>query len=308
MTSSHPPSGPHGCCFGYSVNSPLPFRLLRAGHGPQLHIVEAEREPRPTSPPVLEWKVPGDDLLHVRLHRDDDSYALWIDGGGWFRVRPEVPCIEVPVGVEPLRREERIWGLPSLLCLLERGDVPLHAAAVEIDGGALLLGGPGRCGKTTLAAAFLSAGFRVLSEDVSCCRLGDPPQLFPGPAGLRVRLDAFEQLTIEGGVVAAKESHRVHLDIVPERRGSADPVPIRAILILGASEAADCTMTRVPSAAAVRALWPLSFNLPTDEDRARCFTAITEIVRAIPVFDLARPVSYNTLPRVVGELVQAFGR
>ena len=60
----------------------------------------------------------------------------------------DAPLLTMPLGVEPVRREERLWGIPAALALIRRGDVAVHAAAVEIDGRALLFAGPGRFGKT----------------------------------------------------------------------------------------------------------------------------------------------------------------
>ena len=57
-----------------------------------------------------------------------------------------------------------------MLCFRARGDTALHAAAVEVDGQAVVLGAPGTFGKTTLAAAFHAAGHRLLSEDTTCIR------------------------------------------------------------------------------------------------------------------------------------------
>src|SRR4029453_8171040 len=115
---------------------------------------------------------------------------------------------------------------------LPRGALPLHAAAVDLDGSAILLAAPGYHGKTTLAAAFLGAGFRILTEDIACCRVGELPTLFPGPAMLRVRRPSYERLEFPGTRVVAEEPGRVHLALEGSARGDGTPVPLRGIVLL----------------------------------------------------------------------------
>jgi hypothetical protein len=51
--------------------------------------------------------------------------------------------------------------------LRRRGVTPLHACAVEIDGGAVVLCGAGGAGKSTMAAALALRGVPILCEDVT---------------------------------------------------------------------------------------------------------------------------------------------
>ena len=132
-----------------------------------------------------------------------------------------------------VRREERLWSIPAMLCFLARGDAALHAAAVEVDGQAVVLAAPGSFGKTTLAAAFHAAGHRLLSEDTTCIRGAEAPLVVPGPAMLRLRHDVAEQLEIPNATpVGTVEDDRVHLALDPAVRGDCSPVPLRAIVLL----------------------------------------------------------------------------
>lgn len=299
-----------GVCFGFEPKSSLDLGLLRGGTGIPLLVRErdlAGDPERPSGEPLLEWQVPGVEPLHTRLHGSDGRYDLWIEGGGWFGVDTDTPAIDVPATGDPVRREERLWGLPSLLCFRARGDFALHAAAVEIDGGAVLLGAPGRYGKTTLAAGFLAAGHRVLTEDLSCCQLGPSTTLLPGPALLKVRKDAYAQLDLADAEVLAEDRERVHLTTGLERRGDGGPVPVRGILLLGGQPEDDIAFEPVDPVDAVQDLWVLAFNLPTDADRARCFADLVTLTRSVPVWRFRRPFTYAALPRVVDAVRRFFG-
>ena len=50
--------------------------------------------------------------------------------------------------------------------LMQRGMLPLHGSAIEIDGKAYAIVGDSGAGKSTLASAFLREGFRLISDDV----------------------------------------------------------------------------------------------------------------------------------------------
>jgi hypothetical protein len=287
-------------CFGFEARSTVSLRYLRYGAGDPLDIDEAaEPEPAPIARPVREWRPPATPLV-ARLYRDQSRFRLWVDGGGWFGIDPERPAIQLPTGVDALRREERLWSIPSLLCFVRRGDLPMHGAAVEVDGRALLLCGPSRAGKTTLAAAFLSAGYRVLTEDLGCCRLLPSPAVLPGPAMLRVRPDVYGRFEFPGTTVMGQDDERVHLALEGDLRGDARPVPLQAVVFLRTSDRM-CS-ERIRPQEALRDLWALSLKLPEDEDRARCFSGLVQLTDSVPIWNFYRPLTYSSLPTVVHEL------
>src|SRR5207244_12530639 len=103
------------------------------------------------------------------------------------------------------------WGIPAALRCMHRGDLPLHAAAVEVESRALVLAAPGWHGKTTLALAFQRHGYRVLTEDLACCSLASTPKLLPGPALLRVRPHVYPGRPPAGPHVVPARRNRVAL-------------------------------------------------------------------------------------------------
>jgi hypothetical protein len=296
-------------CFGFEPKASVDFAFLRGGSGAPLVVRERDEASVsvPAGPPLLEWNVPGPEPLHTRLYGGRPRFDLWIEGGGWFGIDTDQPAIDIPAASEATRREERLWGLPALLCFWARGDLALHAAAVDVGGGAVLLGAPGRFGKTTLAASFLVAGHRVLTEDLSCCRLGSDPVLLPGPALLKVRHDAFAHLDLGDVPVAAVDRERVHLSTASRDPGDGRPVPIRGICLINEVPGPEVTFDRIAPADAVQELWVLAFNLPTDADRTRCFGDLVALTSSVPVWRLNRPFSYDSLPRVVASVRDAFG-
>ena len=289
-----------GVCFGFQPRTSLSLRFLRPGVGERLEIAELGEIEPPVGRPLREWRPPANPL-HARLYRHEARFHLWVEDGGWYTIDPAQPEILVPKGVDPLQREERLWSIPALLCFVQRGDVPLHGAAVEIDGGAVLLCGPSRAGKTTLTAALLGDGHRVLTEDLSCLRPAPSPAVLPGPAMLRVRRDAYQRLKPPGAVVG-RDNDRIHLLLDGELRGDGRPVPLRAVLLLRSSD--HVQSERVPPQDALRDLWALSLKLPLEEDRSRCFHGLVQLTDAVPIWNLHRPLTYGHLPAVVAEVAR----
>jgi hypothetical protein len=293
-----------GSCYGFQPVSKLRFEYLRGGGGEPIAVAELGSEPNGGDGVLVsEWTPIPDRRVWARLYADGPRYRLWVDGFGTFAVDPQAPSVGLPAGeAGDVRREERLWGIPAMLCFLARGDLPLHAAAVDVGGEAILLAAPGYFGKTTLAAGFEAAGYRVLAEDVSCVRFSPELEVVPGPAMLRVRRDVAGSLELPGARAVAESGDRVHYSLDPARRGDSSPVPLRAIVLLRSAEDG-IALEPVPAAGALRDLWPLSFRLPTVEDRERCFDGIARLAASVRISNLVRPLRLDELPRVVERVV-----
>lgn len=291
-----------GTCFGFGVRSSLPFHYLRSGDGPPLGVSAPSAARADAGEVIFEWTPSAKFPLTGRLHLHDGTYRLWIETWGWFVIDPRVPEVTLPETDNLVRREERLWSIPAMLCFLARGDTALHSAAVEVDGEAIVLAAPGTFGKTTLAAAFHAAGHRLLSEDNTCVRTTDPPHVIPGPAVLRLRPDVAGALEVPDTTRVAHSEDRVHLAIDPARRGDCSPVPLRSIVLLrGAAD--EFRLERADARDAVRDLFALAFRFPDEADRRRCFGAVADLARAVPVWNLRRPLTYEALPATVAQIL-----
>ena len=287
----------HGACYGFCVRSSVPLEYLREGGGDPLEIVApADEGPRSDDALLVEWEPAPERPLEARLYSDGESFRLWIGDGGWFSVDPSAGRIDVPAD-GGIRREERLWGIPSLLCFLARGDLPLHAAAVEADGGAVIVAAPRTYGKTTMAAAFHRAGHRVLSEDTTCVRLGPEPAVVPGPAMLRVRHDVAAELELPSVRRVGESDDRMHYAL--EAPGGCEAVPVRAVVFLDVSDER-AALEPVHRGDAIRDLWALSFRLPLEEDVARSFGGVTDLAAAVPVLRLRRRLDLASIDDHVG--------
>src|SRR5439155_11592699 len=180
-------------CQGFTINSEYRFQFTRPGVSrDQLSVVPMLGDPpSPDQPQILDWQTELG--VVARLYGGGRIFTFWADAVGWFRIAPFDGTIEVPDdGTDALRREVQLWGVPTMLAFTRRGDLSLHAAAIDIGGAAVLVAAPGRFGKTTLSVAFHEAGHRLLSEDISRLQLDPEPVVMPGPAIVRMREDTFD--------------------------------------------------------------------------------------------------------------------
>lgn len=254
---------------------------------------------------VVEWKPRPGRTFHGRVYQNHAGrYRLWTSDAGWFLVDPVARSIAVESNVDPLRREVRLLTTPMLLLMVERGDLPLHASAVEIDGKVFLFGAPSRFGKTTMAGGFHAAGHRVLAEDVTCVQLAGEPVVLPGPALLRIRSDVGARMVFPGTRQVGEDAERSFLAIDPDRAGDGAPVRLGGIILLR-GDADRVRLERVAGAALLRDLWALGFKLPTDADFQRCFAGLTDLSERVPIWNLHQPFDLERLPATVRLLAES---
>ncbi len=291
-----------GACFGYEPTG-LALQQLRPGTGAALSVAECAPQDVPAVPPdahpISVWRPRPDNPFSARLVRQDGIFLFSVDGMGVYVIDPAAATIGVPPDVDPYRREARMWGVPAVLCFDRRGDVPLHAAAVDVNGAAVLLVGPSHHGKSTLAAACVAGGHRLLAEDTTCVGLEPAPFVLPGPPTLRLRPDVFAALEVPGARAVRRDADRVHLLLDENSRGSATAVPLAGVVFLHVGADDDIRVEPVESRAALSNLWVTSYNIPDDEHRGVRFAQLALMAAVTPIWNLTRPLVFPRLPDVV---------
>ena len=292
-----------GTCYGFEVISDLSFEYLRDGSGDPLLVEEAAASSFVTTgDPIKSWDpVPGKRSL-TQLFRENGSFFVEIGGSHRFRVDPGAGRIRMCASQELRQRELLLWTTPAAIGVTLRGDVAIHAAAVEIAGRAVLLISPSGYGKSTLAAAFFRRGYRVLADDFGCCRAGVEPVVFPGPALLRVSRDVASRLECADTYCAYEGSTKLHLAMAPSRRGDAEPVPLAGIVFLRHSSDA-VALEPVPAKIALRDLWAMSFHLPGEGEMARYFRDLADLLARVPAWNLSRDLKWHALDAAVERIV-----
>lgn len=215
---------------------------------------------------------------------------------------------------DPGAADIRVFLFGTVLAVLcyRHGLLPLHAAMVEIDGGAILIAGNSGLGKSTLAAALAARGLRLLSDDLCAfdVRPGSAPQILPPFPRLRLWADSAAALGIatEGAERSPAPMEKYHL-AVPSFR--PDPLPPRLIVLLRrAGHAGETGLRPIAPAHAMR-----RFDLVHRRrigialgHQPLIFTRMAALAKAVPIVELSRLDDLRGLDALAEAVVEAARR
>lgn len=183
------------------------------------------------------------------------------EAGAWFSLRQDggEPIDELhwkDVGSFRIRGDDRIeyearpsvsndllslplLGIVMAVVLHQRGLLVLHGSAVEIDGEAVVFLGDKGAGKSTTAASLVSAGRRILTDDVVALDLREDgrPRLWPGFGQVKLNDDASRAIVLAGSRIL----ERPHEDFPKHRHDLSagfdlSAIPVSDIFVLERGE------------------------------------------------------------------------
>ena len=196
----------------------------------------------PAAPPDIEIR-----LAILEARRDpgqDDEAQARISPGLYQFVIQGVARYRVEAGrrilVDPLPDADpgdvRLWLLGTALGALlhQRGLLPLHVSAVDLDGGAYAFCGESGAGKSTLAAALHRRGLELLTDDVGLAVPGLEGVLFyPGFPRLKLWRDALDHFGLDHRPLIRDltRADKYHLRLDPNDGFQARPRPLRRLYL-----------------------------------------------------------------------------
>ena len=225
---------PHYRLFAGLLDSAIEFPELRpAPGGPvswRLEIGMGGAEP-PVGEPLGEDAVYGD--CHVRCYRRaDGGFSLDYDDTGRFDISPDGQVITWyrPQAVVEEAARADVASRVLALAMHAAGTFTLHASAVSLDGRGVAFVGPKYHGKSTLAAALVQRGARLLTDDTLPVRLSPTPMLLPGVQQLRLWGDAAAR--VGGAPLPSGAPRKILMTDLAEERIEANAVPFSAAYVL----------------------------------------------------------------------------
>lgn len=275
-----------GSLYGFEVKSELPLRRLNAGRGRrgELRVAVASGLQAPAAEPV-------NTLVDERGRRWYASYEL-SNGRGLIELPPNTTFVLDPGSnrllVESSEEdaellEHRIVSSVIGTLLAMRGDLVLHASAVETAAGAVVFCGPSQRGKSSLARALGRGGHGVLGEDGIALEVGEGHAIaFPGARGVRVR-----SLDSEG-------RQRTDLFADPGPHEPA-PCPVAAVVLLG-ERGADPRVAALEPARALALLTPNLVHSGTRTAIANAFAQLARLLHSVPAFEVSLADDLSALP------------
>jgi hypothetical protein len=251
---------------------------------------------------------PSDRWYRYADLQDGSTYARW-NAIGEFLVAADGRRITCRRFEDASLESFQVYMLGQALsfALVRQGFEPLHATAVVVDGHAVAFLGNNAFGKSSLAACFLEAGCRLLTDDLLVLdESGDRVLAYPGPP----RIKLFPR--IAGRFLGQADANRVHMNadtdklILPidARRRQATPVALDAIYALAAPRDTCRTPgviieTLSPREAFVELLKG-TFNrrFMSQPRLERQFGFMTRLTELVTVKRLAYPRAIDLLPEV----------
>jgi hypothetical protein len=189
--------------------------------------------------------------------------------------------------------------------LLGLGVETLHAASIVIHGEAIGLLGDSARGKSTLSAAFLQAGYSLLTDDFLVLRRsGDDFVAYPGFPRIKLYEQVARHLIAEDHKGTPMTPHRRTKMIYP-LAGHSEPVRLRALYSLASPKTVvgtkDVKLELLNEREAYLDLTENSFNarVKTPQRLASQFQWATQVVKKIPVKRLSYPRVMHILPDVI---------
>jgi hypothetical protein len=193
---------------------------------------------------------PYDNFYYAHLP-DGSSYVRW-NGLGEFLVSTDGRCITSRRfdGASLESFQVYLLGQAISFALVKNGLEPLHATCVVIDGKAVALLGDSGYGKSSLAACFLEAGHRLLTDDLLVAQeVPGGIQVYPGPPRIKLFPEMAHGFLGESvrGVPMNSGSRKLIMPLEPQRV-YPHAAPLAAIYAIAApDEAAQVQCVRIES-------------------------------------------------------------
>jgi hypothetical protein len=285
---------------------PLPWPAVSAAwlaevdllRGPAAGFARAFEEARATAGEERTWQ------RGVRLE-DGQTYLRWPE-----RFEFLVSADGRAVAARALRDGSReafhtyLLGQALSFALIKQGFDPLHATTVTIDGGAVAFLGESGYGKSSLGAAFVRAGHRLLTDDLLVLSPCDGVFIaHPGPP--RIKLFPEMARSVLGpnarGTPIAQMTSKLVIPL-DERQALGSALPLKAIYVLAPPKnrtRTRITIRRLSKHQTCLALIRNTFNTAvTDPGRLRRqFALAVSVATTLPIRLIAYPRTLGALRR-----------
>jgi hypothetical protein len=300
--------------YGVRVTSDYPFEFPAAREARQplanVEFVEGTDRDFEPFPPLQESPELG---FTCRSAPDGSTYLRWLHlyefsvaaDGSRVACRPLEGCDRSVL-------QNYLFGQVLAVALIQQGIEPLHAAVVRIGDCAVGLLGDCTFGKSTLLAAFLRAGHRVLTDDLLLVdRREGTPVALPGSGRIKLMPDSAGALLDDPtrGVLLNALTTKRSFPIETAGRQQTG-LPLRTLFVLPEPAERDRTTSMgirpISRAAMVHELLKNSFGAELlDRNRlVRQFAFASQVASDVDGFRLQYPAGLHHLPALQKAIVE----
>jgi hypothetical protein len=263
----------------------------------------------------------GAPLVVVRHLVGEQLYHFAYRDGTEFVIDPDGTCVQGTWRSGATVEDTATYLLGPILAfvLRLRGMLAMHASAVEMDGGAVLISGPSGAGKSTTAAAFALNGWPVLTDDLAVVvPRGGGMEVVPSYPRVRLWDDSVRGLLGRSELLPLLTPtwEKRYLPLGAGRgEFTRRPLPLRALFLLREREDSG-RAPRIDPIPPLAAFPEILGNLLTNraipgESAEVDFRFSSRLVESVPAFALtahADPARLGELCRLVADRVAALPR
>jgi len=230
----------------------------------------------------------------VRFQATRDRFWLKVDGVAKLLV---VGGREITIDRELDSTDDDVrvflFGSAFGALLHQRGLLPFHASAIEVNGSAVAFLGPSGVGKSTLAAALARRGYRVMADDVAAISVeASRVLLVPGYPQLKVWADAVEKLGEDKSALRQVRANLEKYGIPLQEQYCRERTPLGRIYVLESKNNGSLELTEIRGTEKLTALVGNTYRLHflgSGAGRAPNFEQCAAVAARTVVMRLRRP-------------------
>lgn len=282
--------------------SELPLPLLQPGRGGPADVTIA------LGP--IETEMDADAFGFRNWSASRDSFLFEARGVGRLLVSGGRTILaERAPGASDAALASIILGSGLAALLMQRRILPLHAGAIAVEGGAVLIVGRSGAGKSTLLAALIEAGRVMMADDVTGVLPARDGTLLALPCGPAIRLWQ-RSLALLGRDSAGLAPVREDLGkfYAPVARFHDAPLPVRAVVYLSERSGGTASVHPIGRLARVECLSRFVFRkafLRGMDLQRLAFERVTALAGQCEMIALHRPAGGGEPAALVRTLTEA---
>ena len=282
--------------------SELPLDRLNDVPGPRgrLEVRHAAANPLERHGELTAWsEIEGRTFAVAR--RPDGELLVSCSVTGAWSAHPGAGVVEAMPAPEAATTaiEHRLVSVIVPLLLAERGDLVIHASAVDTEAGAVLFAGPSGRGKSTTVAALARTGLPTLAEDGLVVQVGGGgPLAWAGARGIRLK---------GPGEAAGSADPDYPAGLAETSAAPAEGRPVAAVLALGPRGDALALDALSPGEAAA-ALGSSLFHRGGPEGLRPAFSSLARLVEAVPTYLCSLPDDLGALAGAATQVIERVTR
>ncbi|MDR7079103.1 energy-coupling factor transporter ATP-binding protein EcfA2 [Neobacillus niacini] len=283
--------------------------------------------------PELLEVVNDKDSTDIEINFKDLSslWLEWSDSGSRFVMNERLVMFKVPdiaiflieegcrITVWPLNKYKedviRLYLLGSCMgaILMQRGILPLHGSAIDINGKAYAIVGNSGAGKSTLATAFLRKGYKLLTDDVIGVYFtkGNVPMVIPAYPQQKLWQESLDEFGIDSREYKSVYQRETKFAIPIKDQFSSVPLQLAGVFELTFSENEEIELNQLKGLSRLQTLLIHTYRnilIPNLGLTNWHFTNSTKIISQINMFQLRRPENRFTVNELVSQIFDCINK